>query len=57
MQTQLGAFGWRERGEREGRDGSDYVIGELTSIAKGNIFIPTADTVLVCGRKGDGRTV
>ena len=47
---------WK-RGEREGRDGSDYVISEITSIAKGNIFIPTADTVLVCGKKGDGRTV
>ena len=37
----------RKRGEREGRDGSDCVVGELTSIAKGNIFIPIADTVLV----------
>ena len=44
MQTQLGAFGWC--GKKRGRDGSDYVIGELTSIAKSYILIPFADTVL-----------
>ena len=37
----------KEERKREGRDGSDYVIGELTSIAKGHILIPFAATILL----------
>ena len=50
MQTQLGAFGWcgKKRGRgKEWMDGSDYVIGELTSIAKGHILIPFADSFVL----------
>ena len=36
----------REEKKRERRNVSGYVVGELTSIAKGLIFIPAADTAL-----------